>query len=89
MNFQVLWVSEAENELAAIWVAAPDRNAITSAAHVIDSVLRTNPEDAGESRDEERRILLESPLGVAFAVYPQDRTVHVLSVWRFEPRRKD
>jgi hypothetical protein len=87
MNFQVLWVSEAEEELAAIWIAAADRNAITTAAHVIDSTLRTDPQHAGESRDEDRRVLLERPLGVVFAVSPEDRTVHVLSVWRIEPRR--
>jgi hypothetical protein len=89
MKFQVFWVPEAEEELAAIWLSAADRNAITTAAHVVDSVLRMNPEDAGESRDEERRLLLEPPLGVTFTISPQDRTVLVLSVWRFESHRQD
>lgn len=88
MNFEVLWVTEAENELATIWTVSADRNAITAAAHIIDSVLRTDPEDAGESRDDDRRVFLEPPLGVVFAVSPQDRTVHVLSVWQIAPRRQ-
>ncbi len=88
MNFQVFWVSEAEEELAAIWLDASDRNAITVAAHVIDSALRVNPEEAGESRNEGRRILLEPPLGVMFIVSPQYRMVSVLTVWQFESGRK-
>jgi hypothetical protein len=87
MNFQVFWVSDAEDELAAIWIDADDRNAITTAAHRIDSVLRVNPENAGESRDEGQRILIERPLGVTFDVSAQDRTVFVLTVWRFVSHR--
>jgi hypothetical protein len=68
MNYQVLWVPEAEQELATIWLDAEDRASIATAAHVIDTILRRNPETAGESRDEERRILLEHPLGVTFVV---------------------
>ena len=53
MSFQVHWVSEAEEELAAIWLGAGDRNAVTEAAHRIDQTLQTNPEEAGESRSED------------------------------------
>jgi hypothetical protein len=87
MNFQVLWDPDAEEELAAIWLGARDRNAITAAAHRIDSSLRVNPEDAGESRAEQQRVLLEPPLGVTFEVSPEDRTVLVLTVWQFEAKR--
>jgi len=87
MNFQVHWVSEAEDELAAIWLNAGDRNAVTEAAHRIDRTLQTHPEEAGESRSEERRVLLEAPLGVTFTVSRLDRTVLVLAVWQFESRR--
>jgi hypothetical protein len=88
LNFQVLWAPEAEEELAGIWLSATDRNAITVAAHLIDSALRTKPEDAGESREEGRRILLQPPLGVVFIVSAEDCRVSVLSVWHFEPGSK-
>ena len=39
MSYQVHWVSEAEEELAAIWLKAGDRNAVTRAAHDIDPVV--------------------------------------------------
>jgi plasmid stabilization system protein ParE len=83
MNFTVLWDPEAEQELAAIWVAAADRAAVTAATDEIDRLLRTNPEQRGESRDDGRRILLVAPLGVLFRVLPDDRVVRVLQVWSF------
>ena len=33
-----------------------------------------------------RRMLLVAPLGVNFEVFPGDRLVRVLHVWRFEKR---
>ncbi len=88
MSYQVFWVPEAEEELAAIWLDAADRNSIATAAHVIDTTLRLDPEAAGESRGEDRRIFYEPPLGVIFVVSTDDRIVSVLSVWRFDTRRK-
>jgi hypothetical protein len=88
MSYRVIWVPEAEEELAAIWLDADDRNVITTAAHVIDSTLRLDPEVVGESRGEGRRIFWETPLGVIFVVSPDDRIVSVLNVWRFETRRR-
>ena len=60
------------------------RRKVTAAAHRIDQRLRRNPETAGESREQGRRILLEPPLGVLFRVEPDDLIVHVLTVWRFD-----
>jgi hypothetical protein len=88
MSFQVHWVSDAEEELAAIWRAAGGRNEVTEASHRIDQALRADPQQAGELRPEDRRILLEPPLGVTFTVSLWDRTVLVLAVWRFESRRR-
>ena len=83
MNYAVLWVPAAEQELATIWMTAPDRNAVTVAAHAIDVRLRTAPEEQGESRTRGQRILVESPLCVRFLVQLQSQTVFVLAVWRF------
>lgn len=89
MSYQVFWVSEAEEELAAIWLDADDRDMVTTAAHLIDTTLRHDPESVGESRDEGRRVFWEPPLGVIFNVSAPDLAVHVLNVWRFDtPRRK-
>jgi hypothetical protein len=84
MSFKVLWKPDAEGQLAAIWNKSTNRNLITESAHVIDKVLATKPEEAGESREEGFRILFESPLGVIYKVSAVDRSVIVVAVWAFE-----
>src|SRR5262249_46426250 len=64
MNFTVVWDPAAEQELAELWINAPDRNAVTQAANHIDRTLQTDPEQHGESRPDGRRILIVAPLGV-------------------------
>ena len=86
MNDMVLWRPVAEQRLAALWTSVSDRNVVTRAAHAIDEALRTDPEQVGESRADEVRILFEEPLGALFMVSPDDRTVYALSVWRTDRR---
>jgi hypothetical protein len=81
MTFTVLWTPAAEQELAAVWLSASDRNAINSAAHTIDALLRVDPQRRGESRHDSVRILFVPPMGIDFDVSEADRTVYVLSVW--------
>jgi len=83
MNYTVIWLRPAEQRLADIWLNAPDRDAVTRAAHAIDQRLRRDPENEGESRPGGRRVLFSDPLGVFFRVFPDDRVVHVLLVWRY------
>jgi hypothetical protein len=78
VNYTVIWLESAESELADVWLNASNREHVSAAAYEIDIRLRTNPEIEGESRSEERRILLVPPLGVTFEVQPGDRLVRVL-----------
>ena len=39
MNYDVFWIPAAEQELAAIWLASDDRNAVTLAAHRLEERL--------------------------------------------------
>lgn len=86
--FSVEWIPTAADELATLWLdASPhERRAITGATREIDSLLRVNPENVGESRSEDRRILLAAPLGVTFKIEPDDRKVRVLKVWHYKTR---
>lgn len=84
MNYTVVWKPEAERRLASIWNHATNRNAIAKATHAIDNFLGRDPEEAGESRDEGFRVLLERPLGVIFEVSPDDRIARVVAVWTIE-----
>jgi hypothetical protein len=77
----VAWKPSAQQDLAALWLAAADRAAVTSAANRIDSMLAANPENYGIQRFDTVRALVVPPLAVEFEVIDQDRLVWVLSAW--------
>jgi plasmid stabilization system protein ParE len=80
MTFTVTYKPSAEHELADIWINASDRQAVAAAANRIDQLLRTNPHQQGEARDENIRVLVERPLAVQFEIHDEDRWVEVLRV---------
>ena len=81
MRYTVIWAPSAEEDLAGMWMEAPDRRDISDVANRIDALLAARPESLGESRDENVRVAFEWPLGVEFEVLPHDRIVYVLSIW--------
>ena len=83
MKYSVAWNPAAEAQLAEIWMAATDKQAVADAANQIESLLRRAPLDVGESRTGNERILAVSPLCVRYDVWPDDLRVKVHSVWRF------
>ena len=88
MKYTVVWTPSAEEDLAAIWIGAPDRRAVTTASNAIDALLRTRPQTCGEPRFDTLRILVLPPLGVDFDVVEADRIVYVLTVWHTGPTTK-
>jgi hypothetical protein len=83
MNYDVDWGPVAENMLAAIWLAAPDREAVTVASDVLDQAMADDPLTLGESRESSvRRVAFEPPLGVEFEVIEDDKRVVVQGVFR-------
>ncbi|OYV92610.1 MAG: hypothetical protein B7Z73_04890 [Planctomycetia bacterium 21-64-5] len=70
MSYHVRWRKEASDELTDIWLDgdATDRREVTNATAAIDKALARNPEDCGESRSADRRILFNHPLAVIFQV---------------------
>ena len=81
MNYQVEWSDLAEQLLAAIWLAAPDRNAITTATNAIDRALASSPNTVGVPGFDTVREHQHPPLGVEFEVVDADRRVFVLTCW--------
>jgi plasmid stabilization system protein ParE len=80
MDGTVVWLPDAETELAAIWLSSSERNLVTVAADQIDARLRHDPENVGESRSEGRRVLIVPPLVAFYRVNPDDRIVRVVHV---------
>ena len=81
MSFTVHWTEAAIQMLAAIWLAAVDRNAITVANDEIDPVLREDADTVGRLIFDTVRQYEHPPLGVQFEVVEADRIVYVLSCW--------
>ena len=68
MRHTAVWPQGAQDELAALWVAADDRRAITDAANAIDTELRDDATGKGIEVSEGLRALFAPPLRVLFAV---------------------
>ena len=83
MKYAVIWIPEAETELAEIWLAATDRAVITNTTREIEFLLETNPLLVGESREENHvRVLFIAPLMVGYLADSSNRTVYVFSIRR-------
>ena len=80
--YTVVWVQSVEDELVEIWLAANDRNVITSATHLVDQELGTDADSKGENVAEGLRALTVPPLRVIFTVSTTDRLVEVVRVAR-------
>jgi hypothetical protein len=71
----------AEQRLAAVWLAAHDRNAVTKAAYEIDLVLEMFPNAVGENLFDHVREYTQPPLTVEYEVDEVNHCIYVLNVW--------
>ena len=82
MNYRVEWTSEAENDLAGLWNAAADRNAMTAASAWLDDQLAVDPLHFGEPwASSVHRIAVDDPIGIEFEVIEDDKLVIVHGVF--------
>jgi hypothetical protein len=82
MNYSVLWTDNALDELAAIWTAASDRNAVTTASHRLELDLTREPYSRGIRRNSSvNRTATDLPLGVDYEIIEDDKRVRILRVW--------
>lgn len=84
MKYAVRWTRRARlQQLAQVWLDAPDRNAVTAAASEVDRLLASDPAGLGESRAAGLRVLIVEPLMVGYAVVEDEHRVVVFSVQYF------
>ena len=81
-RYTVVWHQEALDELARLWIDAPDRAAITLAASAIDRHLAADASEKGTAVPNHLRQLTIPPLRVLFAVSESDRRVRILDARR-------
>lgn len=79
-RYTVVWVRSARDELAELWLNAPNRNAVTTAARDVDQQLAQDASIQGVELSEGLRSLFVAPLNAIFSVREDDRIVEVLRV---------
>jgi hypothetical protein len=80
MRYAVVWPPDAENQLAAVWMAAPDPAAVTRAAERAELLLANDPLASGTDFYGDH-LLTARPLHVVYTVQAQARIVTVTMVW--------
>ena len=73
--YDLIWMPRAENRLAEVWMASPDRNAVTHAANGIDADLEVLPNSVGKLVFDTVREHSNAVLSVEFEVVEEDRCV--------------
>jgi hypothetical protein len=53
----------------------------------IDRQLEVDPDQQGESRSNDLRVLFQPPLDIVYHIHESQQLVRVLLVWTFRPRR--
>jgi hypothetical protein len=48
VSYQLAWKSDTLESLAALWIIAPDRNAVARAVHLIEQALAADPTQGSE-----------------------------------------
>ena len=82
MNYSVQWTEDALDELADVWLAAAERNAVTAASHRLDQDLANDPYAIGFPRNSSvNRTAVDPPLGIDYEIIEDDKKVRVLRVW--------
>ena len=87
--YTVVWSDDALERVVQLWAGADTdiRVAINAAMHRIDKRLGDDPVNAGESRDADKSVCLEFPLGVLYKIDAQKKEIHIGKVWTYRRRR--
>ena len=76
----VIWLPDAEAQLAETWLASDCQNDVTTASQMIDRRLAENAESIGVDLSEGLRRLDEQPLRVIYEILDDDMMVCIASV---------
>jgi hypothetical protein len=83
MKFSVIWLADATEELIELWSDPEVRQSVVEGARRIETALSVNPQDLGESRPDNVRIIFESQLAAIYEVFSVERKVNILRIWYY------
>lgn len=79
MRFTVTWNRSALDDLAAIWVATPDRRAVTLIVDELESRIAEVPHRQGQEFFGDR-LIAQFPIAMVYSVSEDDRLIDGLQV---------
>jgi hypothetical protein len=79
MPFSLTRRLSVDEDLAAIWIAAADRDAVAAASDQIDQMLRFAPDSVGEDRGA-YRVVTVAPLTALYTFSLDDCMVTILQI---------
>jgi hypothetical protein len=80
IRYTVVWHSDAQDQLAQIWIDASERKTVTDASIAIDALLAWDAPAKGTVVEGDLSELLVPPLRALFAVSEPDRLVKIVDV---------
>jgi hypothetical protein len=80
--YDLIWLPDAEDQLAEIWLRARDRADVTAAQAEIDARLAHDPATKGSEVAEGLRQITVPPLKAFFEVHEVQHQVHITAVDR-------
>ncbi len=86
MSFTVTWLDSPAAELFELWSDPELRGDVIAASRKISSDLELSPNEVGESRPDDVRIIFEPPLAAIYEVLLSKRQVNILRVWYYQKR---
>jgi hypothetical protein len=86
MSFTVTWLDEAVEEYFHLWSDPRLREAILPAGQRIEATLELSPNEVGESRPDNVRIIFEPPLAAIYEVFLYERKVNIIRIWYYSKR---
>ncbi len=81
-NFGLTWTPNADDQLANIWIVAPDRPTVTAAAYQIERRLSVDPVHAGYELAEGLYRIDAPPLAALYQINDATKEVEIESVFR-------
>lgn len=83
MKYKVIWPHATTQKLAALYLVAKERslaNIVTKLLADVELDLESHPYSAGESREGNQRIFVETPLVIEFEVFDDEQVVIVFDL---------
>ena len=92
-EYKVIWNEPIMQELGDLVLRLMEQGrnpaGVVKAIAAAEATLSSEPHEAGESRDHNNRVLIESPLSVTFRVVDTEKTVYILSAHYYPPKSTD